>query len=216
MRRPTTPQRQRANAEDSLLVSLGRAGNPEAIDQLIRRYWRLAYTVARRIVRCHEDAEEVAQDAICAAISHLDKLREDAYFPGWFHRIIVNQSLMALRRKNPCSPNPSGPFSERLSRNSNPSPRTPEELVLAAERRAILEKSIGLLPALYSVVFRLCATGGLTVSEIAERLGVSQNTVKIRLHRGRKRLRSEVAGRLGSFGHPVAVSRVGRDGGEAK
>ena len=85
---------------DSTLVALAKAGNAPAIDQLIRKYWPDAYRTAARILRCHADAEEAAQDVLCSAVSHLSTFREDASFRAWIHRITVNQSLMSLRRKH--------------------------------------------------------------------------------------------------------------------
>src|SRR5579871_6229603 len=81
------------------LVALGKAGNALAIDELVRRHWGDAYGLALRILRCREDAEEVAQDALETAVTHLGAFRQDAFFYGWLRRIVINESLMALRRK---------------------------------------------------------------------------------------------------------------------
>ncbi len=87
------------HAADAALVAMAKAGDQPAIDQLVGKYWTMAYRVAVRILRSHEDAEEVAQDALWAAVTHLSTFREDACFRSWLHRIAVNHSLMALRRR---------------------------------------------------------------------------------------------------------------------
>lgn len=75
---PTTSPAERLDCDDSSLVALAKAGNMPAIDRLVHRYRPEAYRAAARIVRCHEDAEEVAQDALWAAIDHLSTFRQDA------------------------------------------------------------------------------------------------------------------------------------------
>src|SRR4051794_33197957 len=84
---------------DSVLVALGKDGNGPAINELVGRYRQHAYMIAMRLLRCREDAEEAAQDALWSAVSHLCTFREDACFRTWFHRIVINQSIMLLRRR---------------------------------------------------------------------------------------------------------------------
>ena len=193
-----TSQAQRAKQEDTSVIALARDGDARAVDQLVRSHWKEAYAVAKRIVPCHEDAEEVAQDSMCAAIRHLHALRNDAAFCGWLHRIVVNHSLMAIRRKDSRVLNSAVAISDGSSAHCSPAPRTPEELLLAAERRRVVEEGLARLHAPYSVVLRLIGADGLSVSEVAESLGISQGAVKIRLHRGRRCLHSEVARAFGT------------------
>ena len=68
------------DAADDALVAMAKAGDRPATDQLVRKYWTMAYRVAVRILRSREDAEEVAQDALWAAVTHLSTYREDACF----------------------------------------------------------------------------------------------------------------------------------------
>jgi RNA polymerase sigma-70 factor (ECF subfamily) len=188
----------KANHRDGLQLELAKRGNAEAIDQLAREYWPEAYRAAVRIVRSHEDAEEIAQDSIWAAIRHLPAFREDSSFRTWVHRIVINHSLMALRRRRsrglestltettkelPCGPG---------------GPRTPEQLLLEAECRTLIEEGISRLPALYSTVLRIVAREDEPMSCIAVRVGISTGTLKTRLHRGRQALRREIGSRLNS------------------
>lgn len=190
MTNPTTSPAERVDCDDSSLVALARAGNMPAIDRLVHRYRPEAYRAAARVVRCHEDAEEVAQDALWAAINHLSTFRQDASFRTWLHRIVVNRSLMVLRRrqsKGLAEPFPTG--CETLP--SINGPRTPEQLLLETERRTAVNEALRRLPDSYSLVL-LFASEGRSATEIAECVGSSAGAVKARLHRGRARLRREI------------------------
>ncbi|HET8546616.1 MAG TPA: sigma-70 family RNA polymerase sigma factor [Bryobacteraceae bacterium] len=177
--------------EASLLV-MAKAGSDLAIDQLVSKHWPEAYRVAVRILRSHEDAEEIAQDALWKAITHLSSFREDASFRTWLHRIVVNHSLMELRRKR--SRPLDSPRSQSL--DAQPScigrPRTPEELLLEAECRTVVEDALSRLPAFYSIALRLADREGRSTKEIADCMGLSKGAVKTRLHRGRAHLRREI------------------------
>jgi RNA polymerase sigma-70 factor (ECF subfamily) len=179
---------------DTVLVALGKAGDAHAIEHLVRRYWHEAYIVARRIVHTHEDAEEVAQDALWAAGKHLSAFREDACFRTWLHRITINHSLMALRRKHsPLAATVA--ISEELLPRSVEGPPTPEELLLELERSTVVREELSRLPDYYSFVIR-SASEGRSGNEIAGQLGISESTVKTRLRRGRARLRRQISDRL--------------------
>lgn len=181
---------------------MARAGNERAVEELVRAHWPEAYRVAQRILRSHEDAEDVAQDALWAAIRHLATFRENASFRSWLHRIVVNHSLMALRRKRSrvleayAIPIEAAP-------NCVIDTHTPEETLLRNERRSLMERGLSRLPNAYSVALDLYAREGRTESEIADRMGISEGAAKTRLHRGRARLRREII-RLGWVKHQTA------------
>ena len=150
---------------------MAKAGDQPAIDQLVGKYWTMAYRVAVRILRSHEDAEEVAQDALWAAMTHLSTFREDACFRSWLHRIAVNHSLMALRRRRVESSRFTVPLSDDPPPGCIQGSRTPEELLLESECRAVLEEGLSRVPAFYSVALRLASCEDRSINEIAEYMG---------------------------------------------
>lgn len=177
---------------DSALVAQAKEGNESATDQLILKYWPHAYRTAARILRCHADAEEAAQDVLYLAIAHLSTFREDASFYTWIHRITVNRSLMVLRRRH----------SKARAATEVPLEcvaaflggiRTPEQLLIESERRTMVREGLESLPERYSSVLQLSAIEGRSTSEIAASVGVSAGAVKTRLHRGRARLRRAIS-----------------------
>ena len=187
MQAPTVHQSQTAVDASAHLVALGKAGNALAIDQLVRRHWGDAYGLALRILRCREDAEEVAQDALETAITHLGAFRQDAFFYGWLRRIVINQSLMALRRKRSrlSSPVSTWDVQERYlsDRSANP-----EQLLLEAERQSLVDRGLTMVPPVYANALRLFALEGRSIDQVADQLGISHGAAKTRIFRGRRRL----------------------------
>lgn len=187
-----------AGHRDASQLKLAKAGNDLAIDQLAREYWPEAYRAALRIVRSHEDAEEIAQDSVWAAIKHLPTFREDSSFRTWLHRIVINHSLMALRRKRLRNSHTAfAPTTDGLPQRCG-GPRTPEELLLEAESRTLIEDGMSRLPTSYSTILELIAHEDASMSSIANRVGISKSALKTRLHRGRLGLRREISHGLGS------------------
>jgi RNA polymerase sigma-70 factor, ECF subfamily len=189
---PMTPQTPKTDYPEASLIAMAKTGNAAAINQLIDEYWHEAYHVAVRILRCHEDAEEIAQDSLWAATTHLATFREDASFRTWLHRIVVNHSLMKVRRKHSrvldsSSPLPTGDLLSGIKGSP-----TPEELLLEAESRAVIQEGLSQIPSFYSVALQLAAREDRSVAEIADSMGISRSAAKTRLHRGRAHLRREV------------------------
>ena len=182
-------------AADAALVAMAKAGDQPAIDKLVGKYWTMAYRVAVRILRSHEDAEEAAQDALWAAMTHLSTFREDACFSSWLHRIAVNHSLMELRRRRSRA---SGSLCVLFDDQpgSIQGSHTPEELLLESEYRAVLEEGLSRVPPSYSIALRLASCEERSMNEIAGDLGISVSAVKARIHRGRAHLRRQVLPRL--------------------
>lgn len=186
---------EKAERRDSTLVALAKAGNAPAIGELIRKYWPDAYRTAARILRCHADAEETAQDVLCSAVSHLSTFREDASFRTWIYRITVNHSLMSLRRKRGRADR-SSPISLERVEPLIGGARTPEQVLLDAECRTVVEEGLERLPERYVAILQLSFFEGRSMSEIAASVGLSLAAVKTRLHRGRARLQQEISRRL--------------------
>lgn len=138
------------------------------------KFYRLAYSYAGN----EQDALDIVQDAVERALLRLDTVRQAEYLRTWFYRVLVNESLMFLRR-NASRPAPL-PLCEELAAGSAP----PD----AAELRAMLGR---LPPELKTVVF-LRFYEDMKLSEIADATGENLSTVKTRLYRALKMLRLEM------------------------
>ena len=85
--------------DESALVAQAKAGDQNAFAELVNRYERKIYRLAKNITRNDEDAEDVLQDAFLKAYTHLDNFKGDSKFYTWIVRIAVNEALMRLRKR---------------------------------------------------------------------------------------------------------------------
>jgi RNA polymerase sigma-70 factor (ECF subfamily) len=156
-----------------------------------------------------EDAEEVAQDTLLKVFESFDQLREPEHVKAWVFRIARNYCLMK-RRRSVFAPERELSLDELLpgSRPGSDSPGTaasgrvpdrrelPEQGLLRKELNRELETAMQELPANYRSVVLLRDVEGLSTTEAAEALELSEDVVKQRLHRGRLALRKRLAGYL--------------------
>ena len=190
--------------DDRDLVAHARAGDLAAAGALLARHQRTAYTAALRLLGEPADAEDVAQDALVQAYTHLAELRQGADFAPWLRRIAVTRSLNVLRRRGRLRFEPlDAPRAGRgqLGRPGGPAPgpgprefpdaaqRTPEEEAMVAALRADLEALLHRLPDEQRVAVVLRDIYGYDLAEVAalQRCGLS--AAKMRVSRARAALR---------------------------
>jgi len=188
--------------DDLGLVREAQGGNSMAFGAIMRRYNRRLYRTARAILKDDTRAEDALQDAYIAAYRHLGAFRGDAAFGTWLTRIVVNQALQALRRKRReqvvvlfDEPADEHAGSDDTSTDSI-APEAPENAMLRAEMRRLIERKIDELPEAYRTVFMLREVEDMTVDETATALGIPAPTVRSRLFRAKARLRESLAEEL--------------------
>jgi RNA polymerase sigma-70 factor (ECF subfamily) len=182
---------------DEVLIQQVLGGHTPAFELLMRRHNERVYRAARAIVRDEDEAEDVMQQAYVNAFTHLRQFTGAAKFSTWLIRIAVNEALARVRRNGKYEV-----FDEELS-NVEPfmspiTPESPEQHALSRELRGVLEWAIDSLPNGTREVFMLREVEGLSTSEVAACLGVSDDVVKARLSRGRARLRRLLIERSGA------------------
>jgi RNA polymerase sigma-70 factor, ECF subfamily len=172
-------------------------GNTAMFELLMRRYNERVYRAARAIVRDEQEAEDVMQQAYVNAFTHLRQFNGSAQFSTWLTRIAINEALARVRRRGKYEA-----FDDNLSNvepfmSSGPA-QNPERQAFAGELRGLLEGAIDALPDGMREVFVLREVEGLSTSEVAQCLGVSEDVVKTRLSRGRAQLRRLLIERTGA------------------
>jgi RNA polymerase sigma-70 factor (ECF subfamily) len=189
---------QRDGETDEELVRRIREGETALFEGLVRRYNRRIFRVARAILRDEAEAEDVMQQAYVNAYTHLHQFEERARFGTWLTRIAVHEALARKRRRGRYEEGDAMPdWDEKTTDALTSRAHNPEEQALHGEMRAILESSFEAIPEIYRTVFLLREVEGLTTSEAAECLDLSEDTVKTRLHRARGLLRQELFERAG-------------------
>ena len=182
--------------DESALVAQAKAGDQNAFAELVHRYERKIYRLAKNITRNDEDAEDVLQDAFLKAYTHLDNFKGDSKFYTWIVRIAVNEALMRLRkRKTDRSVPLDDPVElgeETVQREIAVWEDNPEQQYSQEEWRKILDEAVESLKPDFRTVFVLRDIEELSTEETAETLGISVPAVKSRLLRARLALRERL------------------------
>jgi RNA polymerase sigma-70 factor (ECF subfamily) len=191
------------SAEAALLAGL-RAGSDEAYESLVRATSARLLAVARRIVGSDEDARDVVQEAFISAFRALDRFEGQARLSTWLHRIVVNKALMRLRTRKRRPEEPIDPLLPSFKEDGHQAREAAEwadgaDVALErAETRAFVRSQIDRLPETYRTVLLLRDIEEMNTPETAAMLGISDNAVKIRLHRARQALRALLDERFGA------------------
>jgi RNA polymerase sigma-70 factor, ECF subfamily len=203
---PARPESEEpANAEqDSALVARAQAGELEAFETLADRYERRVYSLALRIVRQEQDAEDVTQQAFLSAVENIGNFRGEASFATWLLRIATHAALKVLRKRRGIEWVSLEQATEPSDEGALPHPeyiadwrQSPEELVHQHEVQRLLDEALGRLDEKHRLVFLLRDVEGLSVKDTAGALGLSEANVKVRLLRARLQLREQLTAALG-------------------
>jgi RNA polymerase sigma-70 factor (ECF subfamily) len=186
-----------ASLSDADVVARVRAGDTSWFEILMRRHNQRVYRVARSIVKDEGEAEDVMQQAYINAFMHLDQFEQRAQFSTWLTRIAVHEALARRRKWQPDLVEPTEHEGDRLDRLTADQP-DPERQAYTGELSRVLEGAVDSLPEHYRTVFVLRDIEGLSTSEAAAALEVTEEAVKTRLHRARAMVRRAVTARIGA------------------
>lgn len=182
---------------DEEVVRRVRAGETALYEVILRRYNQRLYRVARAILRNDAEAEDVMQDAYVRAYEHLDQFAGRAPFSTWLTRIAVHESLARLRRRNRNEPLDETEHEGGASMNLADRSPDPEQNASGAQVRELLEAAVMDLPESYRTVIMLRDIEEMSTAETAEALDLTEDNVKVRLHRGHGMVRSWLMERIG-------------------
>ena len=183
---------------DEVVVARVRAGDTALYELVMRRYNQRLYRIARAILRDDAEAEDVMQDAYVRAYQHLDQFAGRSRFSAWLTRIAVNEALARRSSRNRTDQLEETEVDGEFLMTMGESPRDPEESAATSELGRLLEEAVLSLPQNLRTVIVLRDVEDLSTSETAEALGLSEENVKVRLHRGRALLREWLFGRVGA------------------
>lgn len=167
----------------------------ERYAELVCRHQRRASRIALHYMREGAEADEAVQDAFTKAYSHLASFREELPFEVWFTRILINGCLDRIkarkRRERWFAPMPTGPGGDRdfAERTAGHGP-SPEDLLVARDRRRALSRALAKLPERQRSIFMLSHYEGCTSREVGTLLGLNESTVRVHLFRAIRKLRT--------------------------
>lgn len=171
--------------EDQYYIDAAINGDTRAFATLVDRYKHMVFTLAMKILKSKEEAEEVSQDVFIKVYGAMQTFKGDAKFSTWLYKIAYYQSLDYLKKQKR-NLNTSSIDSDKAY--DIPSIENTLNGLEENERKLVIKSAIDNLPEDDAVVITLHYFEELSLKEIAVIMGIEANTVKIRLFRSRKRL----------------------------
>ena len=167
-------------------------GDVKAFEEIVIIFQDMVYTLANRVVKNHEIAQEVAQDVFIKVFQSLNKFNEKSKLSTWIYRITYNLSINSYRSQKRQM------ITTEIDSNTI-SGYSPDALTEMSkeERRQVINKSILLLPETERIIITLYYYEELPVAEIAEIVGISTQNIKVKLFRSRKKLYIELKDKVG-------------------
>ncbi|MBK7407355.1 MAG: RNA polymerase sigma factor [Saprospirales bacterium] len=163
---------------DTELIQGCRKEDREAQKLLYERYAPRFFALCKRYVKTNEDAEDVLVEGFFKIMTRIDQYTGEGNFEGWMRRIMVNESLMFLRKAN------TQPYTEEIVNLEYSDNYNVVDELAAQDILQLLDQ----LPDGYRTIFNLYVLEGLKHREIAELLGISINTSKSQLILAKKRM----------------------------
>jgi len=182
------------SAEEAELIHRICKGERESFYVLVQPYERAVFTAAMSILRNPADAEEVAQEAILKALSHLSGFRGESKFSTWLIQITVNEARLRLRNdRRHLYESVDEPRTDleggRSSRDFADWREVPSDTLERKELREALQRGLASLPPKYREVFVIRDVQHMTIRETSEVLQITEGSVKTRLLRARLQMR---------------------------
>jgi RNA polymerase sigma-70 factor (ECF subfamily) len=178
--------------EDVALVAGAKTGDARAFELLVQRHEGKIFSLAYRMTRNREDAEDVVQQSFQKAFIHLKKFEGESLFSTWLTRIAINEALMLLRRKRGSREVPIAETTTEetaLPLDIPDSGPNPEDSCLQREQERILSAAVNELTPGMREAIELRELGELSTGETAQVMGLSVGAVKARVFHGRRKLR---------------------------
>ena len=177
---------------DQELIAEFQKGNQQSFEELISRYSNKVFSLASRLTRNQEDAEEVLQDVFVTVHRKIAGFEGKSSFSSWLYRVTVNAAFMKLRKRKQDQTVPLEELVQQVhvvAALKSPESAYVDSLSIRNEMLEALETAIRKLPDDYRPVFILRDVDGLTSREVSRILDLTVPAVKSRLHRSRLMLR---------------------------
>lgn len=178
------------DSEPATSITAWQQGDEQAVHTIFNTYYPRAVRLAVLSGLKMEDAQDCAQEAFLRAFERRSQLRDPVAFPLWFHRIITHHILDALHKRQRSREMPLETALELTEDGEHNQAPQPDELVIVAEGRSQLWRSVQMLSAHYRLVVVLRYYGDFSLREVATLMGKREGTVRVMLHRALQQLRS--------------------------
>ena len=175
---------------DQIYIDKVLQGDTNAFAYLIDRYKSMAYTLAIKIVKNHEDAEEVAQDSFLKAYQKMDTFKGDSKFSTWLYTIVYRNAISKIRKKKVDTSD----LDSFIVTNHSEGPEFPQmEAMKNQEQKKYVREAINSLPEKDAFLITLFYLNENSVEEIEKITNLSQTNIKVKLFRARKKLNTTLS-----------------------
>jgi len=175
---------------DQIYIDKVLQGDTNAFAYLINRYKDMVYTIAIKIVKSHEDAEEVAQDSFLKAYEKLDSFKGNSKFSTWLYTIVYRNSITKIRKKKVATSD----IDQYVMDNYSEGHEFPQlEAIKNGEQQKYVREAIDRLPEKDALLITLFYMNESSVEEIEQITNLTQSNIKVKLFRARKKLNTELS-----------------------
>ncbi|RZJ82263.1 MAG: sigma-70 family RNA polymerase sigma factor [Flavobacterium sp.] len=178
------------NHTDLYLITAVLAGETAQYAVLVKRHQRFVFTLALRFAKNREDAEEIAQDCFVKAYKALGTFKQTSKFSTWLYSIVYTTSMTFLRRKRLDTQSIND--DENVLQIANNGSGFDADIFEKKAGYVFLNQAIDLLLPDDAAIITLFYKGEQSLEEIGEALNMEPNTVKVKLHRARTRLKEKL------------------------
>jgi len=162
-------------------------GNTSKYSYIVNQYSKMCFSVAFRIVKDAEDAQDIVQDSFIAAYEHLKDFKADSKFSTWLYRIVMNKAIASKNKTK---------YFEEVDNQPIQSQEYDEELEL--KQGADLKKALSALNEKERLVIELFYFQEQSVRDISVICQTTEVNIKVQLHRARKKM-NEILVNNGKF-----------------
>jgi RNA polymerase sigma factor (sigma-70 family) len=175
---------------DTELIKKVLGGEKAAYADLMKRHQRFVFTLALRFTKNREDAEEIAQDCFIKAYRSLNTFRSTSKFSTWLYSIVYTTAMTFLRKKR-LDIQSIDTEAGLLNIQNHVSDLNADD-VEHKSKMVFVNRAIDQLSPDDAAVITLFYQGEQSLEEIGQALGMEANTVKVKLHRARHRLKEKI------------------------
>lgn len=175
--------------DDHTCIQKIQKGDNSAFAILVDRYKDMVYTIVKKIVRSHEETEEISQDVFLKAFHSLDSFKGKSKFSTWLYRIAYNAAITQTRKKKI----EMGALDEQVMENYTHDDVNEDIYTLdTQQQKQLIDHVLAQLPEKEYLIITFYYKEECSIGEIAEITGLSESNVKVKLHRIRKKLYDEL------------------------
>lgn len=185
----------RLDEEIELINGLKR-GDQNSCKQLVEKYWKELNFLANRLLADESGANDCVQEVFIKAINKINSFEGRGSFKAWLHQITVNEALIELRKKSARKEESLDEFMLEFDETGHyiqsyhGQPASLDVLQESIEVKQEIQKSIDKLPDNFRIILILRDYEGYSTKEVAEKINLSEQNVKVRLHRARLAMRN--------------------------